>query len=304
MKVMKFGGASLADASKIKQVSKIISDYCAKERLIVVVSAVQGVTDKLISIVNHYRAGNVEEAVNVITGLYNLHLNILNNLDLPSKKQNEGHSQINNLFGNLFSLLFLPDNNKIGWYDKFLSFGEVLSSRLVTLDLVKNKIKARHVDSSELIITDNNFGAASPLMDRTVESVEKVLYPLIVEDIVPVVTGFFGGTAKGEISLLGRGGSDYSATILAFALEAQEVILWKEVNGIYDSDPKISAKAKFFPEISYDNAAKLATNGAKILHPQALKPVAAKEITVWIKNTFNPAFAGSKIWKGKNGNEE
>ena len=113
------------------------------------------------------------------------------------------------------------------------------------------------------------------------------------------MTGFYGATKDGRIATLGRGGSDYSATILAYALDAQEVILWKEVDGIYSADPKRENGAKLIPELSYRMAAELARNGAKILHPEAMEPVISKKIVIWIKNTFQPEFIGSKIWEGR-----
>lgn len=300
MKVMKFGGASLADASRVNLVTEIIRDYAQQEKIIVVVSAVKGVTDSLIFAVSLYRKGRIEEALILVSDLYKKHLEILTDLKLPDKKYHDGVLQLNNLFGSLFSQLILQNQNN-GWYDNILAFGERFSSRLVTFSLNKNMIISKFIDSSDLIVTDNSFGNASPLMDKTAAKAEKILYPMLIENIIPVVTGFYGKTVEGVTALLGRGGSDYSATILASVLDAQEVILWKEVNGIYDSDPKNFKNAKFYPELSYEKALTLVRNGAKILHPQALKPVADKEIIVWIKNTFNPGIKGSKIWKGKNG---
>ena len=125
-----------------------------------------------------------------------------------------------------------------------------------------------------------------------------MILPLIRKNIIPVVTGFYGVSEKGDIVTLGRGGSDYSATILAHVLDAQEVILWKEVDGVFNKDPKKSRKAKYFSELTYKKATVLARNGAKILHHEAMKPAEIKGIIIRVKNTFKPNFVGTKIWKG------
>ena len=207
-------------------------------------------------------------------------------------------NQINDLFGQFISYLVLNQRFSLADLDYMVSFGERLSCRLVAFALQNLSLKAKVVDSSQIIITNNDFGNARPFLEKTRERVEKVIYPLLIQDTIPIVTGYFGGTLDGKIATLGRGGSDYSATILAYALDAQEVILWKEVDGVFTGDPKKEEKVRFLAELTYDEALILAQNGAKVLHPEAVRPVVEKEIPVWVKNTFNPKFKGTKIWKG------
>jgi len=200
--------------------------------------------------------------------------------------------------GQLITYLTFNKSYDLADYDYVVSYGERLSSYLLTLALKKIGVKALSINSADILVTTNVFGNAKVLFPETEERVEKILWPLLLDGLVPVITGFYGATYDGKIATLGRGGSDYTATTLAYTLDAQEVILWKEVDGIFTSDPKKYEQAKYLPEVTYNEAIKLAKNGAKILHPEAIEPVMEKEIIVWVKNTFNPDFTGSKIWKG------
>jgi len=156
-------------------------------------------------------------------------------------------------------------------------------------------MRARAVEATDLIVTDSHHGGAEPLADRTRERSEAVLRPLLEEGVVPVVTGFIGATADGVLTTLGRGGSDYSATILGAALNADEVIIWTDVDGVLTADPRLVPEARTIPEISYREAAELAYFGAKVLHPKTLRAVKEAGIPVWIRNSFRPGNAGTKI---------
>jgi aspartate kinase len=151
------------------------------------------------------------------------------------------------------------------------------------------------VEATELIVTDNEHGRAEPLMNQTRERATARLLPLIEEGVIPVVTGFIGATVEGTLTTLGRGGSDYSATILGAALTASEVIIWTDVDGVLTADPRLVADARTLREISYNEAAELAYFGAKVLHPKTLRPVAEACIPVWIRNSFQPEQRGTKI---------
>jgi len=179
--------------------------------------------------------------------------------------------------------------------DYILSFGERLSAPIFSACL-----NSLGVDSIDLtggdagIVTDKNFGRAKPLQ-KSYEMIKERLEPLLAKGCVPVVTGFIGSTQNGITTTLGRGGSDLTATLIASALDVDEVWLWKEVDGIMTADPKIVPNAKVIPEISYQEAMELSHFGAKILHPKALEPVMRKKIPVRIKNTFNPDVEGTVI---------
>jgi aspartokinase/homoserine dehydrogenase 1 len=144
-------------------------------------------------------------------------------------------------------------------------------------------------------VTNSCFGGAEPLMDLTRDRCESLLRPMLQRGVIPVVTGFIGATVDGELTTLGRGGSDYSATILGAALHADEVVIWTDVDGVLTSDPRIVPGACTIPEISYREAAELAYFGAKVLHPKTLRPLIQSEIPLWIRNTFSPEGPGTKV---------
>lgn len=297
MKVMKFGGASLKNYEGIAHIAHIVSKFSDRKTL-VVVSAMYGVTDLLISVFRAHREGNAEAVSKDIALLQNAHKETLINLELSRENFAYADKELDSLFRDLRDHLekdkkFLPSS-----YDYVISFGERFSSLLVASALNRIGIEAKPVNASEVIIADDNFNNAKALIKETKAQARKKLLPLLSLNIVPVVTGFFASTRDGEVITLGRGGSDYSATILANVLNASEVILWKEVDGVFSSDPKKNAQAEFYNELSYEFALSLAEKGAKVLHPEAMKPVASKGIVVRVKNTFNPDFIGTKIWKG------
>src|SRR6202008_1828799 len=148
---------------------------------------------------------------------------------------------------------------------------------------------------TELIMTDSFHGGAEPLTGATREKSQKRIGPLLEKGIVPVVTGFIGATSDGLLTTLGRGGSDYSATILGAALDAEEIIIWTDVEGVLTADPRLVSEARTIPEISYREAGELAYFGARVLHPKTLRPVLPASIPVWIRNSFAPERAGTKI---------
>ncbi|MCL4339045.1 aspartate kinase [Patescibacteria group bacterium] len=298
MKIMKFGGSSVGSAQNILRVADIIKDHSSGGHVVVVVSAMRGVTDTLIDVYNFYKDGRYADAYEGLNSLYTLHLETLAGLKLKREMYEETHEKLVGLFGRLITCLTFKRGLADCGYDYVVSFGERLSCILLSAVLQHIKVRAREVDSAELILLSNESGNYKVSLEETREMTEQLIYKLIFKGVTPVVTGFYGGTKDGKVVTLGRGGSDYTATILAYALDASEVVLWKEVDGIFTGDPKKGNNAKFIAEISYVDALDMAQKGAKVLHPQALKPVAEKEITVWVKNTFRPEFAGTKIWKG------
>ena len=179
--------------------------------------------------------------------------------------------------------------------DAISSLGEQINARIVAAQLCELGIYAQAVDASELVVTDRHFQEAAPLMDLTRERVESKLKPMLRDRIVPVVTGFVGATEDGVTTTLGRGGSDYSAAILGAALDADEVWTWTDVDGVLTADPRIVPNARIIPELSYSEIGELAYFGAKVLHPKAIRPVVERGIPLWVKNTFNPGCAGTRI---------
>jgi aspartate kinase len=175
------------------------------------------------------------------------------------------------------------------------SIGERLSARLMAATLRELGVKSIAVEATQIIVTDDQYLQAEPIMREVRARAEAVLRPLIDEGITPVVTGFIGATAEGILTTLGRGGSDYSATILGGALDADEIVIWTDVDGVMTADPRLVPGARLLREISYNEAAELAYFGAKVLHPKTLRPVVDAGIPVWIRNSFAPERAGTCI---------
>ena len=179
--------------------------------------------------------------------------------------------------------------------DVISGLGERLSAPLVAGALCEAGVASEAVDATELIVTDWSHGAAEPQMKLTSEKCEARLRALLCRGITPVITGFIGAAEDGTLTTFGRGGSDYSATILGAALNADEVIVWTDVDGVMTADPRVDTAARTIPELSYSEAAQIAQSGAKVLHPKTLAPVMESGIPVWVRNTFAPHRAGTKI---------
>ena len=179
--------------------------------------------------------------------------------------------------------------------DAIVSYGEQLSSRLLAEVLKANGINARQLDSRRLIVTDDEFGAAQPIWDETAELLRLELSPAIEAGEVPVMGGFIAGNRAGETTTLGRGGSDFTAAIVAAALSARELQIWTDVTGVMTCDPRICGDANTIPVLSYEEAAELAYFGAKVLHPKTIKPAVDNAIPVRVCNTFQPSEVGTMI---------
>ncbi|MGB6804647.1 MAG: aspartate kinase, partial [Candidatus Sulfotelmatobacter sp.] len=179
--------------------------------------------------------------------------------------------------------------------DSISSLGERLSAPLIAAALTECGVASEAIEATELIETDSCHGCADPRMEVTGERCEARLRPLLQKGVVPVVTGFIGATAEGVLTTLGRGGSDYSATILGASLEADEVTIWTDVNGLMTADPRLVPDASTIAEISYREAEEMAHLGAKVLHPKTLIALTQSGIPLWIRNTFAPELAGTKI---------
>ncbi len=280
MIVMKFGGTSVGDADRISNTSKIIKSY-AEKNPIVVVSAVSKITDLLIKLVNSPSKNEKEE---ILSNIKNKHIEILKKLGLDAKILEKDFEELNKPIDD--------NNNDARTLDKFQSFGEQMSSKIVAAQLNKIGVKAKAFNSWELgFITNSEFGNAEPL-EETSNNLNKNIKKL---NIVPVITGFIGKTKNGEITTLGRGGSDYSAAIIGSAIDADEIQIWTDVDGIMSTDPKIVNNAKTLDEVSFAEASELAYFGAKVLHPKTILPAMRKNIPVRVLNSFNPKGEGTTI---------
>jgi aspartokinase/homoserine dehydrogenase 1 len=295
---MKFGGTSVGDASCIARVAEIVAKASRVGPLVVVVSAMSGVTNRLIEAATCSETGDRERAVELLEILRAQHFEALKILIQNPETRNLIALGIEELLREAQRLCegtALIHELTVRTLDSVSSLGERLSAPLVAGALSERGVRSEAIEATTLIVTDSYHGAAEPLMEPTQIRCEARLRPLLQQGIVPVITGFIGATAEGVLTTLGRGGSDYSATILGGALDADEVIIWTDVNGVLTADPRLVPGARTIPEISYREAAELAHFGAKVLHPKTLRAVTQSGIPVWIRNTFEPEHPGTKI---------
>lgn len=289
MIVAKFGGTSVSAAQRVSTICDIVSAQKNK-RPVVVVSALSSVTDSLLSLSKSSKV-EVKEKLEVIK---NLHIVLIKNLFEDIKYQKNVATFINEKINGISDFVEKGNFDK-GSLDKLASFGEIMSSYIIAKALNVKGIKAKQILATDLIITNNDFGSAEFLLEPTKKSVEEKLKPIIAKEIVPVVTGFIGSTIDGKTTTLGRGGSDYSASIIGFCLGASEIQIWTDVDGIFTADPRVVENAKPISIISYREASELATFGAKVLHPRTIKPAIEAGIFVRVLNTFNPKNKGTLI---------
>jgi aspartokinase/homoserine dehydrogenase 1 len=298
LRVMKFGGTSVGDATCIERVTEIIWAASQESDVVVVVSAMSGVTNKLVAAASQSEAGSYEPVAAILSELRQRHETAASPLIRSSAERSRVGREMEELFqtgerlcqGTILLRELTPRTR-----DSISSLGERLSVLLVAAALAERGVASAPIDATELVVTDTTHGGADPCMDPTRERCEARLRPLLQQGIVPVVTGFIGATADGVLTTLGRGGSDYSATILGAVLEADEVIIWTDVEGLQTADPRLVPEARTIPHISYREAAELAYFGAKVLHPKTLRAVMRCGIPLWIRNTFAPERLGTKI---------
>jgi len=298
LRVLKFGGTSVGDASRIARVVDIISSASRDADLVVVISAMGGVTNRLVEAARQAEVGNEKAVGELLRQLRQQHATVLeatiqspDEQSLIARKMDELLAEGERLCKGTTLLRELT----LRAYDAISSLGERLSILLVAAALREHGVRAQAIEATELIVTDSSHGAADPWLDLTRARCAEHLLPRLNQRIVPVVTGFIGATHEGVLTTLGRGGSDYSATILGAALDADEVIIWTDVDGLLTADPRLVPDACTIPQISYREAAELAYFGAKVLHPKTLRPLVQRGIPLWIRNTFSPEKPGTRI---------
>jgi aspartate kinase len=298
LQVMKFGGTSVGNAECIRRAAEIVARAAAAGQVVAVVSAMGGVTNRLLDAAHASAVGDLDAASNLAESLRRQHQEAIEILVADGDGRAQLAGELNEIIEEVTSLCrgtALLRELTPRTLDAISSVGERLSARLMASALRGLGLKATAVEATELIVTDNQSGRAEPLMVETRERANSRLAPLLADGTVPVVTGFIGATRDGKLTTLGRGGSDYSATILGAALDAKEIIIWTDVDGVLTADPRLVPEARTLQEISYNEAAELAYFGAKVLHPKTLRPVSEAEITVWIRNSFFPDRNGTKI---------
>jgi bifunctional aspartokinase / homoserine dehydrogenase 1 len=298
LQVMKFGGTSVGDADCIRRAAAIIKSSASQRPVVVVVSAMGGVTNRLVQSAHRAEQGEQDFITQLTADLHTQHIKTLESLVQANESQAKVAAAVKEVLNELDRLLrgtaMLRELTPRA-LDVISGIGERLSAPLVAAAVNALGISAVPISATEVIVTDPHHGRAEPLMGPTRTRAEARLRPLLDKKIVPIVTGFIAATPEGVQTTLGRGGSDYSATILGAALDAQETVIWTDVDGVKTADPRLVPEAQTIPEISYNEAAELAYFGAKVLHPNTLRPVTAAGVPVWIRNSFKPENPGTKI---------
>lgn len=298
MIIMKFGGTSLEDATAMEQAIAIVKAKLSQQP-VVVASAMAKITDTLIQCAHLAHTGRESDALALVTEVL----------------AHRHHTVVSQLIKNSWSRMLLQDA-----LDKYMdeiktlvhglailgelsprslaaiaSYGERLSTLILTAAMQERAINAELLDARRLIITTGNFAKATPVMNLCTARARETVLPLVKQGVVPVTQGFIGATADGVTTLLGRGGSDYSAAILGAALDAEVVEIWTDVDGMLSADPKLVPHARVLETVTFHEASELAYFGAKVLHPSTILPAIEKNIPIHISNTKRPTSPGTHI---------
>jgi aspartokinase/homoserine dehydrogenase 1 len=297
LRVMKFGGVSVGSAERIAAAAAIIAQHSSERPTVTVVSAMSGVTDQLLQTARAAAGGQSAEVERGLAALREKHLQAAAALLDGAERENYQAavtrilSDVRNTCEGIARLEHCPARS----LDAVLGVGEKLSALLLTATLKQRGTAACMLDATALIVTDENFGEAEPLLEPTAARLRQAVPGLLEQGVAPIITGFLGGTADGKPTTLGRGGSDYSATLVAACLDAADVIIWTDVEGIFSADPNLVPNARVLPAVTYQEAAELSYYGAKVLHPKTLAPLAERGIPVWTKSSFRPEAPGTVI---------
>lgn len=296
MIVMKFGGTSVEDASAIDRAATIVAER-REQMPVVIVSAMSKVTDQLLAASSAAGSGDAERALNLSRALRERHYNAAGEL-LGTGVFTQFHAELASDFDSLDELLrgiaavgeLTPRTT-----DLVASFGERISSRMVTAAFAARDLPAAHVDSRTCIVTDGNHMKAAPLFAEIDLRLAGRVKPIVDEGRIPILGGFIGSTREGATTTLGRGGSDFTAAIVGSGLNAESIEIWTDVDGMMTTDPRIAKDARRIRNISFEEAAELAYFGAKVLHPATLLPAIQKDIPVYVLNSRNPECEGTRI---------
>src|SRR6266568_3659743 len=302
---MKFGGSSLANAAKIRNAARVDERFSPENRIVVVASAMDDTTDRLVELGELARRGESARASKILSRIQKLHtktaqatssrkvskelLDRIDRLNKELEKTVQGISHLREL---------TPRSR-----DYLLSFGERLSTPILAAAIRGLGLRTRALTGGEAGITsDERFGEANPLLELSYHEIRRRLDPMLARKEVPVVAGFIAETVDGSITTLGRGGSDYTASLLGAALGTDEIWIWTDVDGLMTADPRIVKGARVLSKISFGEALELSYFGAKMMHPRALQPAAQKKIPVRIKNSSRPGWNGTLVSAGESPN--
>jgi len=301
---MKFGGSSLANATSIRNAARIVQRFSPENKIVVVASAMNDTTERLLEI-GELAQKKENARVRKILGItQRLHvktarsvssrktsreiLDRINQLNTDLEKTVEGISHLREL---------TPRSR-----DYLLSFGERLSALILAAAIRNLGFKAQSLTGGEAgIASDDKFGEAKPLAELSYHEIRRRLEPMLAKNQIPVVTGFIAATVDGTITTLGRGGSDYTASILGAALNTDEIWIWTDVDGLMTADPRIVKDARVLRTVSFGEALELSYFGAKMMHPRAMQPAAQRKIPVRIRNSSKPTLEGTLVSSGETG---
>ena len=297
--VLKFGRTSLSSVKDIQNVAKTVGDLSNDNKIVVVCSAVDGTTDELIQISEYIKKQNKKDANRILARISQKHKQFTTHLVTDPKIQksllNKMKSDLSELEELIHGLLLLGEVTARS-FDYLISFGEKLSINLVSFSLQQITKKSIPLSGKQAgIVTDSNFGESRPLMDTTRIRLSKTIQDLFNKKTIPVVGGFAGADQHGNTTTFGRGGSDYTATIIASCIDADEIWLMSDVDGLMTADPKLVKDAKLLKEVSYAEAIEMAQFGAKQIHPRTFEPIVSKKIPMRIRNTFNLKNLGTVV---------
>lgn len=296
MKVFKFGGASVKNAESLKNVAHIIRQY--PERLFVVVSAMDKTTNRLEAVVRYLLARDISSFEASVWEVEQFHQKVVEALKLKHSASLD--SAIAAIFEGIRRRYHMPISEHFGFeYDQIVSLGEVLSSKILAAVIADESMEVQWMDARQLIRTDNHYKEGNVQWDKTAQKIQEAVAQFSEKKIF-VTQGFIGHTSEGFTTTLGREGSDYSAAIVAYALSAQDVTIWKDVPGMLNADPKYFKNTQLLTAISYKEAIELAYFGASVIHPKTIKPLQNKEIKLFIKSFIDPQSEGTVIHKDQN----
>ena len=301
--VMKFGGTSVGSADAMRQTAELILTNKQKWGSVVVVASAMGtkpikVTDLLLTGANDVASGNAETYQKTAQQLRDVHQKTIDELLTDAAEREAVSAEINqfiNRYEDLCRAVLVLGELSPRALDIVGGMGEQMSIRILAAYLRQLGHNAPAIDATDLIVTDSNYQNAAPDFAATVPKTKAILDPIIAAGGIPVVTGFIAADANGVTTTLGRGGSDYSAAILGQAINAQEVWIWTDVDGVMSADPRLVPTAKSIPTLTYREISELAYYGARVLHPKTRRPCVENNIPLRIKNTFNPEHDGTVI---------
>jgi len=299
---MKFGGTTVGTTTALSQVvSIILQEYERQDQLIIVASALEGVTDALIEAAQLAGLSNRRGYRRIVATVRTRHLALVEKLPLNANERTSLNANIDNL---LFDMLDIcqsmsdyatEDSVPQQTIDAVIGVGEQLAARIVAALIRSKDLRSVHIDATQIVITDDQFGNARPNLEATRQRMIGDVLPMLERGIIPVITGFIGSTPDGRPTTLGRGGSDYTASVAAACLDADEVWMWTDVDGMMSTDPREFPAAQVINELSYEEVAELAYFGARIVHTNMIGLLRQRNIPLCIKNVYRPQQPGTLI---------